>query len=121
MYCNIERPAGLISPVLLGSLNMACAPCFVVIDQTGVVGFYVYFSKGKRKKKSLNPEISRTLFCLLKVARRGLYSTAAHCIADCALVPDVVPSSPEAPPHQAAREPSTSEGRNFRRNLARKS
>ena len=50
MYCNIERPAGLNSPVLLGSLNAACAPCFIVTDQTGVVGFYVYFSKGKPKK-----------------------------------------------------------------------
>jgi hypothetical protein len=57
-----------------------------------------------------------------KVARRGLCSTAALYIADCALAPnDVVPSFPEAPPHQAAREPSTSEGRNVRRNLARKS
>jgi hypothetical protein len=28
----------------------------------------------------------------LKVARRGLYSTAALYIADCALVPNVVPS-----------------------------
>jgi hypothetical protein len=28
----------------------------------------------------------------LKVARRGLYSTAALCIADCSLAPDVVPS-----------------------------
>jgi hypothetical protein len=28
----------------------------------------------------------------LKVARGGLYSTAALCIADCALAPDVVPS-----------------------------
>jgi hypothetical protein len=28
----------------------------------------------------------------LKVARRGLYSTEALCIADCALAPDVVPS-----------------------------
>jgi hypothetical protein len=63
MYCNIERPAGLNSPVLLGSRNAAYAPCFVVIDQTGVVGFYVYFNKGKLKK-SLNSEISRTLFCL---------------------------------------------------------
>jgi hypothetical protein len=32
-----------------------------------------------------------------------------------------LPSSPEAPPHQSAREPSTSEGRNLGRNLARKS
>jgi hypothetical protein len=28
----------------------------------------------------------------LKTAMRGLYSTAALCIADCALAPDVVPS-----------------------------
>jgi hypothetical protein len=28
----------------------------------------------------------------LKVARRGLYSTAALCIADCALAPNGVPS-----------------------------
>jgi hypothetical protein len=28
----------------------------------------------------------------VKVARRGLYSTAALCIADCALAPNVVPS-----------------------------
>jgi hypothetical protein len=28
----------------------------------------------------------------LKVARRALYSTAAHCIADCALAPNVFPS-----------------------------
>jgi hypothetical protein len=27
-----------------------------------------------------------------KVARRGLYSIAALCIADCALAPDLVPS-----------------------------
>jgi len=52
MYSNIERPAGLNSPVLLGSLNAAYAPCFVVSDQTDVVGFYVYFSEGKRKKNA---------------------------------------------------------------------
>jgi hypothetical protein len=76
---------------------------------------------GGESEREPRSQLLRKVKKKLKVARRGLYSTVALCTADCALAPNVVPSSPEAPPHQVAREPSTSEGRNFRRNLSRKS
>jgi hypothetical protein len=47
----------------------------------------------------------------VKVALRGLFSTAAL-KADCTLAPEIVPSFiSRGAPHQAAREASTSEGR----------
>jgi hypothetical protein len=58
----------------------------------------------------------------LKVARRGLYSTAALYIADCALAPNnVVPSFISRGATKQRGSPLLAKEETFRRNLAHKS
>jgi hypothetical protein len=53
---------------------------FVALERAAAIVRLLKQDTGQKKKKEL------------KVARRGLYSTAALYIADCALAPNVVPS-----------------------------